>query len=56
MVKKYNPKVEEIVFNVPRLSDVKEGAALAAYEFNKYKQKPKENKLQIEEAGIQHKH
>ena len=52
MVKKYKSKVEEIVFNVSRLNDVKEGAALAAYEFNKYKTKPKENKLQIEEAGI----
>ena len=52
MVKKYKSKVEEIVFNVSRLNDVKEGAALAAYEFNKYKTKPEESKLQIEEAGI----
>ena len=52
MVKKYKSTVDEIVFDVTRLNDVKEGAALAAYEFNKYKTKPKENKLQIEPAGI----
>jgi len=53
MVKKYKAKVEEIVFNLPDFpSDVKEGAALAAYEFNKYKTNPKENKLKIEAAGI----
>ena len=52
MVKKYKSKVEEIVFNVPRLNDVKEGAALAAYEFNKYKSDKDANKLQVEEAGI----
>ena len=46
MVKKYKSTVDEIVFDVTRLNDVKEGAALAAYEFNKYKTKPKEdNKL-----------
>ena len=43
MVKKYKSKVDEIVFEVTRLNDVKEGAALASYEFNKYKTKPKEN-------------
>ena len=37
MVKKYKSTVDEIVFDVTRLNDVKEGAALAAYEFNKYK-------------------
>ena len=52
MVKKYKSTVDEIVFDVTRLNDVKEGAALAAYEFNKYKTKPKENKLQVEPAGI----
>jgi leucyl aminopeptidase len=52
MVTKYKTKVEEIVFNLPRLSDVKEGAALAGYQFNKYKTDPKINKLQVEEIGI----
>jgi leucyl aminopeptidase len=52
MVKKYKSTVDEIVFDVTRLNDVKEGAALAAYEFNKYKTKPKENKLQVQPAGI----
>ena len=52
MVKKYKSTVDEIVFDVNRLNDVREGAALAAYEFNKYKTKPKENKLQVKPAGI----
>ena len=52
MVKKYKSTVDEIVFDVTRLNDVKEGAALAAYEFNKYKTKPKENKIQVKPAGI----
>ena len=52
MFKKYKSKATEIVFNLPRLADVKEGAALASYEFNKYKTKPEENTLQVEDAGI----
>ena len=52
MFKKYKSKATEIVFNLPRLNDVKEGAALASYEFNKYKTKPEENTLQVEDAGI----
>ena len=52
MVKKYKSKVDEIVFEVTRLNDVKEGAALASYQFNKYKTKPKENKLHVKSAGI----
>ena len=52
MFKKYKSKATEIVFNLPRLVDVKEGAALASYEFHKYKTKPEENTLQVEDAGI----
>lgn len=52
MFKKYKSKATEIVFNLPRLADVKEGAALASYEFTKYKTKPEENTLQVEDAGI----
>jgi len=52
MFKKYKSKATEIVFNLPRLNDVKEGAALASYEFTKYKTKPEENTLQVEDAGI----
>jgi leucyl aminopeptidase len=52
MFKKYKLKATEIVFNLPRLADVKEGAALASYEFTKYKTKPEENTLQVEDAGI----
>jgi leucyl aminopeptidase len=52
MFNKYKLKATEIVFNLPRLADVKEGAALASYEFHKYKTKPEENTLQVEDAGI----
>ena len=52
MFNKYKSKADEIVFEVTRLNDVKEGAALASYEFHKYKTKPEENTLQVEDAGI----
>ena len=45
MFNKYKSKADEIVFEVTRLNDVKEGAALASYEFHKYKTKPEEKHI-----------
>jgi len=53
MVTKYKTKVDELVFDIDvMLPDINEGAAMASYQFNKYKTKPKENKLTLAPSGI----